>query len=99
MFCSNPDALGIDESEKGIFDSLKNITQLPPSPPKDGGGKVDSATGAAGDVVPGEAGRNSPAASVSECPCEVLSSGFLVEFLLTSLYSSDKQSEDRPRSP
>ena len=24
-FCSNPDALGIDESEKGIFDFLKNI--------------------------------------------------------------------------
>ena len=72
---------------------------MPPSPPKDGGGKVDSATGAVGDVVPGEAGRNSAAASVSECPCEVLSSGFLVEFLLTSLYSSDKQSEDRPRSP
>ena len=25
-FCSNPSALGIDELEKGIFYSLKNIT-------------------------------------------------------------------------
>ena len=34
-FCSNPDALGFDESEKGIFGSLKNIAQLPPSSPKE----------------------------------------------------------------
>ena len=26
-FCSNPDALGIDESEKGIYDALKNIAR------------------------------------------------------------------------
>ena len=34
-FCSTPDALGFDESEKGIFGSLKNIAQLPPSSPKE----------------------------------------------------------------
>jgi len=35
LFCSNPDALGVDDSEKGIFASLKSIAQLPPSPSKD----------------------------------------------------------------
>ena len=29
LFCSNPDALGVDDSEKGIFSSLKSITLLP----------------------------------------------------------------------
>ena len=33
LFCSNPDALGIDDTVKDpIFASLKSITQLPPSP-------------------------------------------------------------------
>ena len=54
FFCSNPDALGIDESEKGIYDALKNIAELPPSPSRVGDRVVDSATG------PGE----SPAAEV-----------------------------------
>ena len=35
-FCSNPDALGFDESENGIFDSLKNIARLPLDLPKVG---------------------------------------------------------------
>ena len=26
LFCSNPDALGVDDSEKGIFSSLKSIS-------------------------------------------------------------------------
>ena len=44
-FCSNPNALGFDESEKGIFYSLKNIAQLPPSPPKGGNRLGDSGAG------------------------------------------------------
>ena len=31
LFYSNPDALGVDELEKGIFSSLKSMTQLPPA--------------------------------------------------------------------
>ena len=46
-FRSNPDALGFDESEKGIFGSLKNITQLPFGSPKEGDRVADSAAGAA----------------------------------------------------
>ena len=57
MFCSNRDALGIDESEKGIFDSLKNITQLPTSPSKDEGRVDDSAAGTAENLATGEAGK------------------------------------------
>ena len=65
-FCSNPGALGIDESEKGIFDSLKNIAQLPPSSPKEDDRSGDSAAGAAGDLVLGEASKESPAAGTGE---------------------------------
>ena len=77
MFCSNPDALGIDESEKGIFDSLKNITQLPPSPSKDEGRVDDSAAGMAENLATGEAGKKSPVVGSSEWLYEVRSSGFL----------------------
>ena len=66
-FCSNPDALGFDESEKKIFYSLKNIAQLPPSPLKEGGRVADSAADDAGNLVVGEADKKSPAASASEC--------------------------------
>ena len=66
-FCSNPDALGFDESEKGIFDSLKNIAWLPLDSPKEGDRLADSATGAAGDLSIGEAGKVSPAAGTGEC--------------------------------
>ena len=45
FFCSNPDALGIDGSEKGIYDALKKIAKLPPSPPRVGDRLVDSAAG------------------------------------------------------
>ena len=58
-FCSNPDALGSDESEKGIFDSLKNIARLPLDSPKEGDRLADSAVGSAGDLVLGEADKNS----------------------------------------
>ena len=66
-FCSNPDALGFDESEKGIFGSLKNIAQLPPSSPKEGDRVADSAAGDAGNLVIGEADKKSPATSAGEC--------------------------------
>ena len=57
-FCSNPDALGFDESEKEIFGSLKNITQLPPGLPKEGDRVADSAAGAAENLVTEEARRS-----------------------------------------
>ena len=57
-FCSTPDALGFDESEKGIFGSLKNIAQLPPNPLKEGGRVADSAAGTAENLVAEEAERN-----------------------------------------
>ena len=66
-FCSNPDALGFDESEKGIFDSLKNIARLPLDSPKEGDRLADSAAGALGELSIGEAGKESPAAGTSEC--------------------------------
>ena len=47
-FCSNSDALGFDESEKGIFDSLKNIARLPLDSPKEGDRLADSAAGSVG---------------------------------------------------
>ena len=59
MYCSNPDTLGIDESEKGIFDSLKNIAQLPPSPPKEDDRLGDSAAGTAENLATGEADKKS----------------------------------------
>ena len=65
-FCSNPDALGFDESEKGIFGSLKNITQLPPGSPKEGDRVVDSTSGAAKDLVTEEASKESPTAGTGE---------------------------------
>ena len=57
FFCSNPDALGFDESENGIFDSLKNIAPLPPSPPRVDDRLVDSAVDTA----------EYPAAGTGEC--------------------------------
>ena len=47
-FCSNSDALGFDESEKRIFDSLKNIARLPLDSPKEGDRLADSAAGSVG---------------------------------------------------
>ena len=65
-FYSNPDALGIDESKKGIFYSLKNIAQLPLGSPKEGDRLADSAASAAGDLPIGEAGKESPATGTGE---------------------------------
>ena len=67
MSCSNPDALGVDDSEKGIFSSLKSITQLPPSPPKNVDRLGDSAAGAAESPATEEGeGKKSPVTDTSE---------------------------------
>ncbi|XP_039834443.1 uncharacterized protein LOC120695212 [Panicum virgatum] len=63
---SNPDALGIDESEKGIFGSLKSIVQLPPSPSKDGDWLGDTATGTAESPAAEEAGKKFPVAGIEK---------------------------------
>ena len=67
FFCSNPDALGIDESVKGIFDSLKNIAPLSPSLPRVDDRLVDSAVDTAENPATGWAGGESPTAGTSEC--------------------------------
>ena len=66
LFCSNPEALGVDESEKGFFASLKSITQLLPSPSKDGDRLVDTAAGTAESPAAEEAGKKSPVAGTGE---------------------------------
>ena len=66
MFCSNPDALGVDESEKGIFASLKSIAQLPSSPSKDSDRLGDTAAGMAESPAAEEASKKSPVAGTSE---------------------------------
>ena len=66
LFCSNPDALGIDESEKGIFGSLKSIAQLPPSPSKDGDRLGDTTAGTAESPGAEEAGKKSPVVGIGE---------------------------------
>ena len=65
-FCSNPDALGIDESEKGIFDSLKNIAHLSSSPPKEGDRLGGSAAVTAESHAVEEAGWDSSTAGTGE---------------------------------
>ena len=81
--CSNLDALGFDESEKGIFYSLKNIARLPLGSPKEGDRLVDSAAGSAGDLPIGEAGKEYPATGTGEWFKQ--STGFFVELLLMSV--------------
>ena len=67
-FCSNPDALGFDESEKGIFGSLENITKLLPGSLKEGDRVADSAASeTAGDQALGEASWESPVVDTGEC--------------------------------
>ena len=66
LFCSNPEALGVDESEKGFFASLKSITQLLPSPSKDGDRLVDTAAGTAESPAAEEAGKKSLVAGTGE---------------------------------
>jgi len=97
-FCSTPDALGFDESEKGIFGSLKNIAQLPPSSPKEGDRVADSAAGDAGNLVVGEADKKSPAASAGEC-LWLRSTGFFVGLSLMSLYFQTSRARIGRRVP
>ena len=67
FFCSNPDALGIDESEKGIYDALKNIAELPPSPSRVGDRLVDSSAGPKEIPAAANVGKGSSAAGTGEC--------------------------------
>ena len=97
-FCSNPDALGFDESEKGIFDSLKNIARLPLDSPKEGDRLADSAAGSAGDLVLGEAGKESSAAGTDEW-FDAVDWFFRQAFINVFCAFSDKQTGDRPKSP
>jgi hypothetical protein len=66
-FCSNPDAFGVDNTEKDIFDSLKNITQLPPSPSKGEDRQDDSVIRTAeSPTIEEVVGEKSPIASTGE---------------------------------
>ena len=67
FFCSNPEALGTDESEKGIFDALKNIAQLPPSLPRRDDQLVDSAARLKESAAAEDAGKGSSTAGTGEC--------------------------------
>ena len=84
-FCSTLDALGFDESEKGIFGSFRNIAHLPPGLPKEGDRVADSAAGDAGNLVVREADKKSPPASAGEC-LWLRSTGFFVRLSLMSMY-------------
>ena len=97
-FCSTPDALGFDESEKGIFGSLKNIAQLPPSSPNEGDRVADSAAGDAGNLVVGEADKKPPAASAGEY-LWLRSTGFFIGLLLMSLYFQTNRARIDRRVP
>ena len=77
LFCSNPDALGVDESEKGIFSSLKTIAQLPPNPSKDDDWLGDFAAGTAESPATEEASKKSSIAGTGEWLYERTSTGFL----------------------
>jgi len=79
-FCSNSDALGIDELEKGIFYSLKNIARLPSRSPKEDDGLSGSAAGAAESPAAEKAGKKSFVAGNGEFLYKVWSSGFLSFF-------------------
>ena len=96
--CSSPDALGFDESEKGIFGSLRNIAQLPPSSPKEGDRVADSVAGDAGNLVVGEADKKSPTASAGEC-LWLRSTGFFIGLSLMSLYFQTSRARIGRRVP
>jgi len=97
-FCSNPDALGFDDLEKGIFYSLKNIARLPLESLKEGDRLADSAASAVGDLSIGEASKESPAAGTGEW-LDLIDWLFRRAFADVFCAFSDKQSEDRAKSP
>ena len=67
LFCSNPDALGVDNTEKDVSDSLNTIAQLPPSPSKAGDRPDDSAIRTAESPATEEGeGKKSPVADTGE---------------------------------
>jgi len=68
LFCSNPDAFGVDDTEKDpIFDTLKSITQLPFSTSKNDDRLDDFAAGTVKSpaIEEGE-GKKSPIADTGE---------------------------------
>jgi len=60
LFCSNREALGIDESEK-------NISELSPSPSWVGDRLVDSTAGPKGSPAAEDVSKGSSAAGTGEC--------------------------------
>jgi len=67
LFSSNTDALRVDVSEKGIFTSLKSITQLPPSPSRDDDRLGDSTAGTVESPATEEGeGKKSPVTDTGE---------------------------------
>ena len=68
LFCSNLEDFGIEDMDKDpIFDSLKNIAHLPPSPRKDEDRLDDSVVHTAESPTIGEGeGKKSPVAGTGE---------------------------------
>ena len=67
LFCNNPDTFGVDDTKKDpIFDSLKRITQLPPSPSKDANCQDASAIRPAESPAIKEVSKKSPVAGTCE---------------------------------
>ena len=66
LLCSNPDALGVDNTEKDVFDSLNTIALLPPSPSKSGDLPDNSDIRMAGGPTIEEAGKKSHVAGTGE---------------------------------
>ena len=88
-----------------IFDSLKNITKLPSSPPKGDDRLDDSAVQTVGSRTTGE-GKIQEENLGEKPPWIVLvnvvqlsSSCFLLSFADSLAFFSDKQAEDQPKSP
>jgi len=66
LLCSNPDALGVDNTEKDIFDPLNTIAQLPPSSSKVGDHSDNSAIRMAGSPAIEDTGQQSPVTGTGE---------------------------------
>ena len=66
LFCSNPDALGVDNTKKDVFDSLNTIAQLTPSPSKARDRIDDSAIRTAESPAIEGVGKKSPVAGTGE---------------------------------
>ena len=81
-----------------IFDSLKNIAQLPPSPSRNDDRLDDSTILTAESPAIEEADKKSPVASTGEWFMKYHRLVFW-RILLTFLFFSDKKTEDQPKTP